>query len=732
MPPAALLLALAALAVAVVSAAGAPGPSGTFRKCCPAGQQLSLDLRTCTPLRTRARPADTVYSTDVQDEARDGARDGRVRRGVEDWGWLPEDTVIMDSTSMEVVTLDDLRRAARDAGRPPSRQVAVPRVELAAPPPCPPHDTELLFWDDDVQLYSNGSLLVNQFRPDLFRAPHLGVDVTGDEGERTFLFPAGTFCMDRLTTIPIVALEEDEDVEAGVEDAVEDERAGRSAMANSTETNTQAPESADDEDDSTYFVILLCPCAAQGASCVRKCCHPRSVLVVDAQGDTGCSTDPLAVSFLEQHKALFEVDKQRLRLRQQDHGDVASAALYNMGRAQEARREWGPSKHRPSGQAEENDVFLLHGLPHCSNPLNRRFLLNSKALFNSSEAAQFWILADGSAVVDGFGADNTLPAGSFCGEVALDNETGLRAANLLVCADPDVLSTPFWQRTLYGVLAATGAVFLAATLLVHACLPELRRSLHSSNLMAHTGSLLLAYLALSVNALSSPAPSQVSCLVLAFVLQFSFLAAFFWLNVMCIDISWAFSGLRLPQGSAAERDRKKFFWYSLYAWGSTAAITLTTVALNFLPASHALHPQIGVVNCWFKETTAVLLYFYGPMAFLLLANLVLFVYTAARILAVRKDTAILHKSDHSQRHTGAETQRLVLYVKLFCLMGLTWVTEIISWAAGGRDYYWYATDVINLLRAVFIFIIFCCKRKTATHVVPRQQHDHAYVPVRHA
>lgn len=53
----------------------------------------------------------------------------------------------------------------------------------------------------------------------------------------------------------------------------------------------------------------------------------------------------------------------------------------------------------------------------------------------------------------------------------------------------------------------------------------------------------------------------------------------------------------------------------------------------------------------------------------------------------------------------------MLYVKLFCLMGLTWVTEIISWASGGREYYWYATDVINLLRAVFIFIIFCCKRK---------------------
>lgn len=57
------------------------------------------------------------------------------------------------------------------------------------------------------------------------------------------------------------------------------------------------------------------------------------------------------------------------------------------------------------------------------------------------------------------------------------------------------------------------------------------------------------------------------------------------------------------------------------------------------------------------EEGALLMYFYGPMAFLLLANLVLFVYTAARILAVRKDTAILHKADNSRTHSGAETQR---------------------------------------------------------------------------
>ncbi|PSN52656.1 hypothetical protein C0J52_08807 [Blattella germanica] len=139
-------------------------------------------------------------------------------------------------------------------------------------------------------------------------------------------------------------------------------------------------------------------------------------------------------------------------------------------------------------------------------------------------------------------------------------------------------------------------------------------------------------------------------------------------------------GLRPPQGSAMERDHKKFLFYSAYAWGVT-------------------------------EPAATLAYFYGPIAFVLVMNLALFLYTAARIIAVRRDTAILNSARNtSGSAVQKDRQRLILYVKLFCLMGLTWVTEIISWAVGGAEYYWYITDAVNMLRAVFIFVIFCCKR----------------------
>ncbi|GLG99227.1 Probable G-protein coupled receptor Mth-like 1 [Gryllus bimaculatus] len=194
---------------------------------------------------------------------------------------------------------------------------------------------------------------------------------------------------------------------------------------------------------------------------------------------------------------------------------------------------------------------------------------------------------------------------------------------------------------------------------------------------------------------------------------------------MCIDIAWAFSGYRAMQGSISERDRRKFLYYSAYAWGSPAVISAVTALLEFaqgLP-EHLLRPNFGKRTCWFYSKMATLAYFYGPMAALLLANVALFAYTTARIVRVQRETAVLSGGD-SGRHDGGgggaggggsalrgDRKRLMLYLKLFCLMGVTWITEIISWAEGSDGVYWYVTDAINLLRGLFIFVLFCCKPK---------------------
>lgn len=65
-------------------------------------------------------------------------------------------------------------------------------------------------------------------------------------------------------------------------------------------------------------------------------------------------------------------------------------------------------------------------------------------------------------------------------------------------------------------------------------------------------------------------------------------------------------------------------------------------------------------------------------------------------------------------------RRLSLYLKLFCLMGVTFVFEVISWwAVDAPAYYWYATDAVNSLRGVFVFFIFCWKRPVLNLLLAR-------------
>lgn len=55
----------------------------------------------------------------------------------------------------------------------------------------------------------------------------------------------------------------------------------------------------------------------------------------------------------------------------------------------------------------------------------------------------------------------------------------------------------------------------------------------------------------------------------------------------------------------------------------------------------------------------------------------------------------------------------MLYLKLFIVMGVNWLAEVISWATDNDDIngIWYVTDIGNSAQGVFIFLIFICKKR---------------------
>ena len=55
--------------------------------------------------------------------------------------------------------------------------------------------------------------------------------------------------------------------------------------------------------------------------------------------------------------------------------------------------------------------------------------------------------------------------------------------------------------------------------------------------------------------------------------------------------------------------------------------------------------------------------------------------------------------------------RFLLYLKLFLVMGMTWIMEVVSVVIGGPSYMWILTDVCNTLQGLAIFLIFVWKPK---------------------
>ncbi|XP_048509400.1 G-protein coupled receptor Mth2-like isoform X5 [Athalia rosae] len=262
--------------------------------------------------------------------------------------------------------------------------------------------------------------------------------------------------------------------------------------------------------------------------------------------------------------------------------------------------------------------------------------------------------------------------------------------------------------------------FLIATFLVYTVLPEMR-NIHGLTLSAYVGCLVVAFASQTLaNNWDIVTAWMPACIFISFTIHFSFLASFFWLNVMCFDIWWTFGGFRALRGSIKQRERKKFFMYSIYAWGCAILLTAVCVIMDFVPGipDTVIRPEFGEERCWFRTETAKALYFYGPMGLTVLCNIFLFVSTAIKIIRHKKDTAHHLKGTDSRRHDDNK-QWFNLYLKLFIVMGINWSMEIISWLCQGPKSLWYITDMGNTLQGVIIFIIFVWKEKIKRLLIKR-------------
>ena len=135
----------------------------------------------------------------------------------------------------------------------------------------------------------------------------------------------------------------------------------------------------------------------------------------------------------------------------------------------------------------------------------------------------------------------------------------------------------------------------------------------------------------------------VFCKVASLVMHYSFMTSFTWMNVMAYDVYYSFS--RHFQHSAF-KGVKWFLKYSLYAWLLPFVLVTTSFIIDEF-SSLTYSPKYADPICWINDPEGLLLFFLGPLAMIMLSNMLFFAMSLRNILHV--------VSHENRRHSKAET-----------------------------------------------------------------------------
>ena len=250
--------------------------------------------------------------------------------------------------------------------------------------------------------------------------------------------------------------------------------------------------------------------------------------------------------------------------------------------------------------------------------------------------------------------------------------------------------------SIIGLLISITA--LAIHFIVYMLLPPLR-NIPGKCLLCLVASLFIAQLLFLAGSARTEIPEV--CLSIGVVMHYAFLAAFFWMNVMAVDICRTFSSSRvvLPADDRSSR----FIFYSLYAWLTPAVIVGGSLTLDLVdvPFLADYRPHYGDGLCWITRRWPLLVVFALPLALLLVVNTILFGVTVKNLCIISKD---------AKRARGTERGQFLLYVKLSTIMGLTWLFGFVA-SLADLPVLWYVFVVFNTLQGAFICFAFICTKK---------------------
>ena len=193
------------------------------------------------------------------------------------------------------------------------------------------------------------------------------------------------------------------------------------------------------------------------------------------------------------------------------------------------------------------------------------------------------------------------------------------------------------------------------------------------------------------------------CVLGGYAILYFFHAYFFWLNAMAIHIWLSFTNLV----SVNVSEKMKLALILIYAQGVPAILCVLTAIIDSSspPSSDELqyYPEMGVYNCYLGSQytpdtpsyfqTPVFIYQQSILILSMLANILLLIHVTIRYCSTPQSGQGVKRTDLAQQ--------LSTFVKIFFILGFTWICEVITTALHVEHkettfYHRLVLDIINL------------------------------------
>jgi len=274
-----------------------------------------------------------------------------------------------------------------------------------------------------------------------------------------------------------------------------------------------------------------------------------------------------------------------------------------------------------------------------------------------------------------------------------------------------------FQSLLYPVIIYLSSIFTILTLLVYVVLEDLRKSLYGKMMIGFLLNITIFYFFNAIDYIllehKMSFHNSAACICIAYIKHHTFIAFFMWINIMSLNITYKFAHVFTSKYEGS------ILFSFFYAQGIPIIISSVLALVdNIAPCSSVL-PNMGRFSCFvdsefnsslsFTET-ALFYYFYLIILIIVIINILCFIITGYNLT---------HNWNSVKRMKNSEDTCLLAHVillaKIFLLMGIPWVLDIVSAALAYSQGYsktifaQFTLDVINLMTGILLFIILVCK-----------------------